>query len=138
MNEDKIRKYAELMNELGLTGLEVSDGDKKIRLERAASVTQSPAPAAIAETPKKIKTVNDDAHQVISPMVGIIHMAESENKKAFVEAGDTVKKGDVLCVLEAMKLMNEIKADRNGTILEVCVKDGQVVENGTVLFLIGE
>lgn len=137
MNEDKIRKYAELMNELGLTGLEISDGNKKIRLEKSVAIAQSPAPA-IAEPPKKTKAVNDDAHQVISPMVGIIHMAEAENKKAFVEAGDTVKKGDVLCVLEAMKLMNEITADRNGTVLEVCVKDGQVVENGTVLFLIGE
>ena len=141
MNEEIIRKYAGLMKELELTGLEISENDTKIRLERGAQatvVTEAPVsvqPAAAAPEQKPAKAGFDE---VLSPMVGVFYEAPAENAEPFVKKGDKVKKGDTLCIIEAMKLMNEVTAEQDGTIQEVCVKNGDTVEYGTVLFLIGE
>lgn len=138
MNETDIRKYAELMKELGLTGLEVKEDNKTVRLERTTAtvvrdagvveMSAAPAPAASSE-PK-------DYTSVRSPIVGVFYAAPAENADPYVKVGDSVKKGQTLCIVEAMKLMNEIASEEDGVISEICVTNGQVVEFGTELFRI--
>lgn len=131
MNEADIRKYAGLMRELGLTGLEITEDNKVVRLERTAA--SGPQPAESAVTLKK-ESEAVPGRVVKSPMVGVFYAGPAENAEPYVSAGDFVKKGQTLCIIEAMKLMNEIAADEDGVIAEICVTDGQVVEYGTELF----
>ena len=138
MNETDIRKYAELMKEFGLTGLEIVEDKRKIRLERAVSISikenisSAPAPEPTAQADVQ----NKDYISVKSPIVGVFYAAPAENAAPYVVVGDSVKKGQTLCIIEAMKLMNEITAEEDGVISEVCVTNGQVVEYGTELFRI--
>ncbi len=146
MNETDIRKYAELMKELELTALEIKDGDKVVRLERNISVrvtetvqaapVASPASASAAINANAQAPVNSNCFTVKSPLVGIFYAGPAENIEPFVSIGDRVKKGQTLCIIEAMKLMNEIYADEDGVIEEICVTNGQVVDYGTELFRI--
>ena len=137
MKEAEIRKYAELMKELDLTGLEISSGDSKVRLERSALGTVRENITVIPEAPAAQPVPeNKDYISVKSPLVGVFYAAPAENAEPYVSTGDTVKKGQTLCVIEAMKLMNEITAEEDGVISEICVKNGQVVEYGTELFRI--
>lgn len=141
MNEEIIRKYAGLMKELELTGLEISENDTKIRLERGvqgAVIAKAPASMQAAAAAPEQSTAKAGFEEVLSPMVGVFYEAPAENADPFVKKGDKVKKGDTLCIIEAMKLMNEVTAEQDGTIQEICVKNGDTVEFGTVLFLIGE
>ncbi len=131
MNETDIRKYAELMKELGLTGLEITEDNKVVRLERSATkelVHSAPIPEPADITAAK------DYISVKSPIVGVFYAAPAENANPYVAIGDHVKKGQTLCIIEAMKLMNEITAEEDGVISEICVTNGQVVEYGTELF----
>lgn len=134
MDEANIRKYALLMKELELTGLEITEGDKVVRLERALV----PAAAPAAALPSAPAAAADGAAAtgllVRSPMVGVFYAAPAENAAPFVSVGDRVKKGDTLCIIEAMKLMNEITAEADGVIAEVCAVNGKMVEYGSVLF----
>lgn len=137
MKESDIRKYAQLMGELGLTGLEIKDKDNVVRLERSYSV--SPAPVSVPV--EAVETVSPEQEQkdvvsVKSPMVGVFYQAPVENAAPYVKVGDKVKKGTVLCLVEAMKMMNEITAETDGTIAEICVRNGQVVDFGKELFRI--
>ena len=135
MDEANIRRYAQLMKELELTGLEITEGDTVVRLERNAAGPAAPAAAAMQSAPAEVSpSAAGRGTPVCSPMVGVFYAAPSENAAPFVSAGDRVKQGDVLCIIEAMKLMNEITAERDGQITEVCARDGQTVEYGTVLF----
>ena len=141
MNEADIRKYAEMMQELGLTGLEITEDNKKVRLERMAAPAQTavinapPAPPAVpASAPAPIE--NTDFISVKSPIIGVFYAAPAENAEPYVKVGDQVKKGQTLCLIEAMKLMNEITADQDGVISEICVTNGSIVEFGTELFRI--
>ena len=137
MNETEIRKYSELMKELGLTGLEITEDKNKVRLERTTSassgqgilLSQAPSgePAALPEEKKDYISVN-------STIVGVFYAAPTEKSQPYVSIGDHVKKGQTLCIVEAMKLMNEITAEEDGVISEICVTNGQVVEYGTELF----
>ena len=138
MNENDIRKYAQLMNELGLTALELKDGDKVVRLERTVTVAASPAQTAAAQLSQAApaEPAEKDYISVRSPLVGVFYAAPAENVEPYVSIGDRVKKGQVLCIVEAMKLMNEITAEEDGVISEVCVTNGQLVEYGTELFRI--
>ena len=131
MEEKEIRKYAVLMQELNLTALEISESGSSLRLERTAQAN-SPAPLK----PEPAASDNEPSENVnfCSPMVGVFYRAPAENSAPFVEVGDIVHKGDVLCIIEAMKLMNEIVADHSGTIAEICVGNSQVVDFGQVLF----
>ena len=168
MNEAEIRKYASLMRELDLTGIEIDEKQGVIRLERerdgagAGSILAEAAPVqtvaaagmpesagaqygAAAETPvleTKPQAAQNYAaanlESVKSPTVGVFYAAPAENADPYVKAGDTVHKGDVLCIIEAMKLMNEVLAEKDGVIEEVCARNGQVVEYGTELFRIRE
>lgn len=135
MNESDIRKYAELMRELGLTGLEITEDNKVVRLERtfpAAAVQAVPVETAV--TPRADE--GGDYISIKSPIVGLFYAAPAENAEPYVSLGDRVKKGQTLCIVEAMKLMNEITAEDDGVIAEICVTNGQMVEYGTELFRI--
>lgn len=136
MNEIDIRKYAGLMQELGLTGLEITEDNKVVRLERTAQTVAKeqltvdiPATVAVPQT-------TADTFSVKSPIVGVFYASPAENAEAYVSIGDHVKIGQTLCIVEAMKLMNEIYAEEDGVIAEICVTNGQVVEFGTELFRI--
>lgn len=132
MSEADIRKYARLMGEYGLTGLEFRSAGDTIRLERNVSSAPVLAPLPVAEP-----TAEDtDTVSVTSPMVGVFYRAPAENAQPYVQVGDTVKAGTVLCLVEAMKMMNEITAECDGTIAEICVQNGQVVDFGRELFKI--
>lgn len=137
MKDSDIRKYAELMQELGLTAIEVKNGDDSVRLERGAAAVQGvmyPAPEERGE--KGAKDTGEDGAVVKSPIVGVFYASSAENAPPYVSVGDKVKKGQVLCIIEAMKLMNEICAEESGEISEIFVTNGQVVEYGTPLFKI--
>ena len=138
MNEADIRKYAALMRELELTGLEITEGDRVVRLERSA-----PAPARAQAVPAAAETAEEPSGRgaenlvsVTSPLVGVFYAAPAENADPYVSVGDRVTKGQILCIVEAMKLMNEIAAEEDGVVAEICVVNGQVVEYGTELFRI--
>lgn len=135
MNETDIRKYAQLMGELGLTGLEIKSKDNVVRLERSFTAAAALAPAVPAEPAPQQKS-GRDLVSVQSPMVGVFYQAPAENAAPYVQVGDQVKRGTVLCLIEAMKIMNEITAEADGTIEEICVKNGQVVDFGRELFRI--
>ena len=136
MKDTDIRKYAELMKELGLTGLEITEDDKKVRLER--SVSAAPVqPVTIQESaPVALAAESADYISVKSPIVGLFYAAPAENADPYVSLGDRVKKGQTLCIVEAMKLMNELSAECDGVIEKICVTNGQMVEYGTELFRI--
>ncbi len=138
MKETDIRKYAGLMKELGLTGLELTDGNGTVRLERAVPAQAERTVYAVPEAaPAPVQAAeNRDYFSVKSPIVGVFYAAPAEKAESFVKAGDPVNKGQTLCIIEAMKLMNEIVAEEDGVISEVCVTNGQVVEYGTELFRI--
>ena len=136
MNETDIRKYAALMKELELTGLEITEEGRVVRLERSAAVpVRETIPVADA-APAATAPAAGDHISVRSPIVGVFYASPAENSAPYVAAGDSVKKGQTLCIIEAMKLMNEITAEEDGVISEVCVANGQVVEYGTELFRI--
>ena len=136
MNESDIRKYANLMSELGLTGLEVTENDRVVRLERnPAPQTAAPAQTVqLGDVPQS--AANEDLIEISSPMVGVFYAAPAEDADPYVQVGDRVKKGQTLCIVEAMKLMNEIVAETDGQIVEICAQNGQVVDFGCPLFRI--
>ncbi len=142
MNEANIRAYAKLMREEELTGLEITEDGVTVRLERSIpnSVYTVPAaaPAASAQPAAAAAPAPaaDEGSYITSPMVGVAYLAPTENSEPFVKVGDKVKAGDTLCIVEAMKLMNEIPAEFDGTVAEICVQNDQVVEFGTKLFRI--
>lgn len=138
MKENDIRKYAELMKELGLTGLEITEEKGKVRLERSVSASVKENAYIVPETMTVTKNTAEpkDYISVKSPIVGVFYAAPAENADPYVAIGDSVTKGQTLCIVEAMKLMNEIPAEENGVITEICVSNGQVVEYGTELFRI--
>ena len=133
MKEADIRKYARLMGELGLTGLEIKDKDSVVRLERTGAPAVVPA-APVSAVPAE--PADSDLVPVRSPLVGTFYSAPAENGEPYVKVGDRVERGTVLCLIEAMKLMNEITAETGGTVAEICVQNGQVVDYGRALFRI--
>lgn len=135
MKESDIRKYAQLMKELELTGLEITENNQVVRLERNAPVSTA-APAAVPAEPMAAQQEVADGISVTSPMVGLFYAAPAENAEPYVALGDRVKKGQTLCIVEAMKLMNEITAEFDGVVEKICVANGQMVEYGTELFRI--
>lgn len=134
MKESDIRKYAELMQELGLTGLEITQDNQVVRLERTATASEKAVP--VIPVQKQTLEQPQDYISVKSPLMGLFYAAPAENAAPYVSVGDTVQKGQTLCIVEAMKLMNEIQAEESGTITEICIGNGQMVEYGTELFRI--
>lgn len=137
MKETDIRKYAALMRELGLTGLEITDEAHKVRLERAGIPLHGMENCSVPDAGTVPPEPEDrDCISVKSAIVGVFYAAPAENAAPYVSVGDSIKKGQTLCLIEAMKLMNEITADEDGVIVQICVANGQVVEYGTELFRI--
>lgn len=143
----KVRELIGLMKENDLIEIEISDGDKKIHLKRpqqqAVQMVSSPlpapapaAPAAELQKPKTETARQEEAGllEIKSPIVGTFYAAPNPDAPPYVNVGDKVKPDTVVCIVEAMKVMNEIKAEIAGTIVEVLVKDGQSVEYGQPLF----
>jgi len=131
------------MKELELTALEINEQTGNVRLERMPApimpVMPAPQPAAPAapapSAPVPVQAAPaEDIIIVRSPMVGVFYSAPAENADAFVKVGDKVTKGQTLCIVEAMKLMNELPAEQDGIITEICVDNGQVVDYGCELF----
>lgn len=141
---DLIRKLADLLRETGLNEIEFAEGDKRLRLTRsapaAAHVVHSAAPAvpAPASAASAAPAAKGAAHPgaVTSPMVGTAYAAPEPGSAPFVKVGDTVKAGQTILIIEAMKVMNPIKAPRGGTVTEVMVSDAQPVEFGEILMVI--
>ena len=150
MDLRKLKTLIDLVSESGISELEVTEADGKVRIVKtvpmapiaiqavptaAAAAPMAPtaapaaAAAAVADAPK--------GHVVKSPMVGTFYRAPSPGAKSFVELGQQVKAGDTLCIIEAMKLLNEIESDATGEIKEILVENGQAVEYGQPLFVIG-
>lgn len=144
MNLENISHLIDLMNRNGLSKLEVCEGDTKILLEKSpapgsAVITevQNAAPALPENTDTDRQTLDfNKITEVKSPMVGVFYSAPSPDADPFVTIGSKVQKGDVLCIIEAMKLMNEITAETSGEIVDICLKNGDIAEFGQVLFKI--
>ena len=145
MNIKQIRELAQIVHDNGLSALEISENDNHIRIERACQQQVAPAPVAapvpIMEAPEPVireeSTVDfNRMREIKSPMVGVFYASPSPDAAPFVQVGSKVKKGDVVCIIEAMKLMNEITSECDGVIEKICVANGQMVEYGTELFRI--
>ncbi len=143
MDLKQIKEIAKTMNENGLTLIEITEGDTILRMERkgAADTVCSHSSPALPDVPVKTADVQqihtpaaDNTIKIKSPMVGVFYSAPSPDSKPYVKVGSHVKKGDTLCVIEAMKLLNEICAERDGEIVDICAADGQTVEFSQVLF----
>jgi len=145
MDIKKSKELAELVKEYGLTRIEVSEGDSKIVIEKATPPPSAPPahkePAAsVPNKESMIVSNNEDLVsfnnmiEVKSPIVGVFYSAPSPDKPPFVSVGSKVKRGDILCIVEAMKLLNEIEAEQDGEIVDICIKNGDVAEFGQVLF----
>ncbi|HAS5672020.1 TPA: acetyl-CoA carboxylase biotin carboxyl carrier protein [Vibrio cholerae] len=144
MDIRKIKKLIELVEESGIAELEISEGEESVRISRygqpapAPQVHYAAAPApvaasapvaqaaAVAEAPAAAKV--PAGHKVLSPMVGTFYRSPSPDAKAFIEVGQSVSVGDTLCIVEAMKMMNQIEADKSGVVTAILVEDGQTVE----------
>ena len=157
MDLRKLKKLIDLVQESGIAELEISEGEEKVRINRVGST--QPAAAAAPPLASHVVTAADvpaaapaaaaaagsegvaaepaDGHTVTSPMVGIFYRASAPGASAFVEVGQAVSAGDTLCIIEAMKLLNEIEAETSGTVRAILVDNGQPVEYGQPLFVIG-
>jgi len=150
MDLRKLKKLIDLVQESGIAELEITEGEEKVRISRAGGVMQttmmtmpqqmaapvsSSAPVAVAAAAEAPAV--PEGHAVKSPMVGTFYRSSAPGSKPFVEIGQAVNAGDTLCIIEAMKLLNEIEADQGGVIKAILVENGQPVEYGQPLFMIG-
>ncbi|WP_301666758.1 acetyl-CoA carboxylase biotin carboxyl carrier protein [Neisseria basseii] len=151
MDLRKLKKLIDLVEESGIAEIEVTEGEEKVRITRtiatapvyaapapaaAMAAAPAPAPAATTPAPAAAPATRDLSNAQKSPMVGTFYRAPGPNASAFVEVGQQVKAGDTLCIIEAMKLMNEIEAEKSGTVKEILVENGTPVEFGEPLFII--
>ena len=148
MDIRKVKKLIELLEESGIAEIEIKEGEESVRISRlsagaagqhilaaplaAPAMAAMPPPAAAAAAPPR----KSNEFVVTAPMVGTFYASPSPGAKAFVEIGDEVKVGQVLCIIEAMKMMNQIESDRAGKVTSVLAKNGEPVEFGQVLFII--
>jgi acetyl-CoA carboxylase biotin carboxyl carrier protein len=139
IDQDLIRELAKLLEETGLTEIEIEHNGARIRVSRGggvASAAPAPAPAPAALAPAASAPSGPPAGAVPSPMVGTVYVSPEPGKPAFISVGKTVKEGDTLFIVEAMKTMNAITAPKGGTVLEISVADGTPVEFGQTLCVI--
>lgn len=154
MDLRKLKSLIDLVQQSGIAELEIAEGEERVRISRGvtgapptAPVTQvvtlppgGPAPTVVGApaVPTEGKTAAaPEGHVIRSPMVGTFYLSSAPGAKAFVEVGQAVKAGDTLCIIEAMKLLNEIDADQDGTVKAILVENGQPVEYGEPLFILG-
>ncbi|ODT62881.1 MAG: acetyl-CoA carboxylase, biotin carboxyl carrier protein [Nitrosomonadales bacterium SCN 54-20] len=152
MDLRKLKKLIDLVEESGIAELEITEGEEKVRISRSTPSMQMPAiampppqpapaaaiiPQAAPVTPATAAAeILPQGHMVKSPMVGTFYRSSAPGSNPFAEVGQTVKEGDTLCIIEAMKLLNEIESDKSGVIKAVLVENGQPVEYGEPLFVI--
>jgi len=153
MDLRKLKKLIDLVQESGIAELEITEGEEKVKIVKGGVVAApgmvmaaphaAPAPAGAHPAPQAAAAPASEAaaavegHVVKAPMVGTFYRSPSPDAKAFVEVGHAVKEGDVICIIEAMKLMNEIDSDAAGTVKAILVENGQPVEYGQPLFILG-
>lgn len=152
MDLRKLKTLIDLVSESGISELEVTEGEGKVRIVKNAApvylpsqaqyapapqVTGAAAAPAESDTPATPAAATPQGHVVTSPMVGTFYRAPSPGADPFVQVGDSVKEGQTICIIEAMKLLNEIEADKTGVVKEILVENGQAVEYGQPLFVIG-
>ncbi|HEX7954676.1 MAG TPA: acetyl-CoA carboxylase biotin carboxyl carrier protein [Burkholderiales bacterium] len=149
MDLRKLKKLIDLVQESGIAELEITEGEEKVRINRVGApghpgmmgMVQPPAPA-VATTVTAVPAVaqapaEPEGHTVKSPMVGTFYRSSAPGSKPFVEVGQNISAGETLCIIEAMKLLNEIEADQSGVVKKILVENGQPVEYGQPLFIIG-
>ena len=150
MDLRKLKTLIDLVSESNVSELEITEAEGKVRIVKAApQVMAAPitysmqpaqpmpaAPAVEVASATPAAPAQPPGHAVKSPMVGTFYRASSPGAKPFVEVGDTVKEGDTICIVEAMKILNEIEADKSGTVTQVLAQNGQAVEYGQALFVI--
>ena len=153
MDIRKVRKLIELLDESGIAEIEITEGEEPVRISRYAAAAPvathvsmpppagpaaaTPAPAtAVTETPPA--EAEEEGFEVTAPMVGTFYAASSPGAAPYVQVGDRVNEGDTLCIIEAMKMMNQIEADVSGTIKSIRLQNGEPVEFGQVLFVIDQ
>ena len=151
MDLRKLKKLIDLVQESGIAELEITEGEEKVKIVKGGVVSMTAAPAAVVAVPPAAAPTaaaataptaaaqppeGQEGHVVKAPMVGTFYRSPSPDAKPFVEVGQAVKEGDTICIIEAMKLMNEIEADASGTVKAILVENGQPVEYGQPLFIL--
>jgi acetyl-CoA carboxylase biotin carboxyl carrier protein len=149
MDLRKLKKLIDLVQESGIAELEITEGEEKVKIVKGGAVSMlvAPAPAmapalqalpapAAASAGAAEADAGQEGHVVKAPMVGTFYRSPSPDAKVFVEVGQAVKEGDTICIIEAMKLMNEIEADASGSVKAILVENGQPVEYGQPLFIL--
>jgi acetyl-CoA carboxylase biotin carboxyl carrier protein len=152
MDIRKVKKLIELLDESGVAEIEIKEGEESVRISRQSQFSQpmmaapaayapppapAAAPATVAEAPAAEAAAEAiEGHAIKSPMVGTFYRAPSPGTSPFVEVGQTVSVGDTLCIIEAMKLLNQIEADKSGKVKAILVENGQPVEYDQPLFII--
>ena len=152
MDIRKVKKLIELLEESDIAEIEIHEGEESVRISRNSSVVQSmfaapapvaaapvaaPAAAAAASVAAPARAAEPEGHLIRSPMVGTFYRAPSPGAKPFVEEGQAVSSGETLCIIEAMKILNQIESDKSGKVVEILVENGQPVEYNEPLFVIG-
>ncbi|MBI3901556.1 MAG: acetyl-CoA carboxylase biotin carboxyl carrier protein [Nitrosomonadales bacterium] len=148
MDLRKLKTLIDLVENSGIAELEISEGEERVRITRSTAAAPqqfyampqqvaAPAPQPAAATAEPAKAAEPEGHAVKSPMVGSFYRSPSPGAKVFVEVGQSVSAGDTLCIIEAMKLLNEIESDKAGIVKAILVENGQAVEFGQPLFIIG-
>jgi acetyl-CoA carboxylase biotin carboxyl carrier protein len=146
MDLRKLKKLIDLVQDSGIGELEITEGEERVKIVRGGTVVRDGAPAAVAHPAEAAAAGGSkppdpgppppEEHVVKAPMVGTFYRAPAPDAKPFVEVGQGVKEGQTICVIEAMKLMNEIEADATGMVRAILVENGQPVEYGQPLFII--
>jgi len=149
MDIRKVKKLIELLEESDIAEIEIHEGEESVRISRAsafpaqtAQVAAAPAPAAVAAAPAAPAATSEPepeeltGHQITSPMVGTFYRAASPGSKSFVEEGQHVSQGETLCIIEAMKILNQIESDKTGVVKKILAENGQPVEYNQPLFII--
>ncbi|MEJ2173351.1 MAG: acetyl-CoA carboxylase biotin carboxyl carrier protein [bacterium] len=150
MDLRKLKKLIDLVQESGIAELEITEGEEKVRIAKGGQVSVAAAGAGwgpgVAAAPAQAlapadrgpgaETPADTRHTIKAPMVGTFYRAPAPDVNPFVEIGQSIKEGETICIIEAMKLMNEIEADASGSVVEILVENGQPVEYGQPLFVI--
>ena len=154
MDLRKLKKLIDLVQESGIAELEITEGEEKVKIVKGGGISVVPAaaaaalpqmaapeppraPAPAAAAPAAEPPAGQEGHVVKAPMVGTFYRSPSPDAKVFVEVGQTVKEGQTICIIEAMKLMNEIESDASGVVKAILVENGQPVEYGQPLFIVG-
>ncbi len=153
MDLRKLKKLIDLVEESGIAELEITEGEEKVKIVKTSGAPAAaaagavpvpvqpvplaaPAPVVAAPAAEQPEPAVPEGHPVKSPMVGTFYRTPSPDAKPFVEVGQAVKEGQIICIIEAMKLMNEIECDKSGTVKAILVENGQPVEYGQPLFII--